>query len=272
MNAGQVNKVRPQRSADQEGEDGGRISSCSHQDECKKCWLKTLDCFSPVKFGAVQNTKDMPFRKGLKKYPAGTLILLQGRVPHDVFMIYSGWAISYFLLPDGRRQIVNIYMPGDFIGRAALLAQESDSYVETISHFQGCVFDPRYLLDAQEKAALNCQDLLRLVDTERWGTQDIVTALSQRSALEGLAYLLSSLHFRLNLRKLNFNGVSVVPLTQAMIAHAIGLSPEHLNRVLKQLKETNLACLKDGKMTVQDPSGLYALANFVPRIERQPLI
>ena len=44
-----------------------------------------------------------------------------------------------------------------------------------------------------------------------------------------------------------------LPLTQQMLAHALGLTPVHVNRVLRRLRGDGLLELQDGVLTIHDP-------------------
>jgi len=52
------------------------------------------------------------------------------------------------------------------------------------------------------------------------------------------------------------------PLTQNIIADALGLSDVHVNRVLRQLREQNLLTLREGTASIHDLSGLRELAGY----------
>ena len=53
-----------------------------------------------------------------------------------------------------------------------------------------------------------------------------------------------------------------VPLSQYMLADALGLSSVHVNRVLRQLREMGLLTFQKGHVTFDDFHGLVALADF----------
>ena len=47
---------------------------------------------------------------------AGSSIIEEHRSSPQLFTLYSGWAFRFKTLSDGRRQILNFLLPGDFIG------------------------------------------------------------------------------------------------------------------------------------------------------------
>jgi len=52
------------------------------------------------------------------------------------------------------------------------------------------------------------------------------------------------------------------PLTQPVLADALGLSAIHVNRVLRQLRERGLLTVRAGKVKINDLHGLRKLAGF----------
>jgi CRP-like cAMP-binding protein len=53
-----------------------------------------------------------------------------------------------------------------------------------------------------------------------------------------------------------------MPLTQQVIADAVGLTPVHVNRVLKSLRVEKVMELSAGSLTILDPVQLAEIAGF----------
>lgn len=47
------------------------------------------------------------------RLPAGRDLIQEGDSPDRVFLLLEGWAFRYKFLPDGRRQIMAVLVPGD---------------------------------------------------------------------------------------------------------------------------------------------------------------
>ncbi|MDN3722152.1 helix-turn-helix domain-containing protein [Roseibium salinum] len=52
------------------------------------------------------------------------------------------------------------------------------------------------------------------------------------------------------------------PLSQSQIADALGLTPAHLNRVLRYLRETNLFHIRHGEVEIVDEEQAALFAQF----------
>jgi CRP-like cAMP-binding protein len=88
--------------------------------------------------------------------------------------------------------------------------------------------------------------------------------LGRRSALERVAHFLLELLTRLQSVGLADDQSFKIPLTQELIADALGLSIPHVNRVLRRLREDNLVVVEDQRVTVKDFDALSELADFEP--------
>jgi Mn-dependent DtxR family transcriptional regulator len=66
------------------------------------------------------------------------------------------------------------------------------------------------------------------------------------------------------------------PVTQVDLADAMGLTPVHVNRMLKQLREEKLIAVEGKTWTVLDPEGLRKAARYeasylhLDRAKREP--
>ena len=86
--------------------------------------------------------------------------------------------------------------------------------------------------------------------------------IGRRSALERTAHFFMEMTERLSLVGLATEAEFDCPLTQYVLADALGLSPIHVNRVLRQLREQNLLTLRKGNVEIHDLHGLRELAGF----------
>ena len=59
-----------------------------------------------------------------------------------------------------------------------------------------------------------------------------------------------------------------MPLTQELLADALGLSVPHVNRTLRQLRDDDLVRIEAHRVIVKDVEALSALADFEPSVPR----
>ncbi|MFN4130543.1 MAG: Crp/Fnr family transcriptional regulator, partial [Paracoccaceae bacterium] len=51
-----------------------------------------------------------------RRFAVGVDMIHQGQTDQSAYVLASGWACSYKILPNGSRQVVDFQIPGDFLG------------------------------------------------------------------------------------------------------------------------------------------------------------
>jgi CRP-like cAMP-binding protein len=191
-------------------------------------------------------------------------IITEGRSYGSLFIVMEGNAIRYRILHDGRRQIVNILLPGDIVGALGYFMESSLYSTKALTDLVVAIVP---------FARLNALNVThpRLVTKIFWwfSCESTIYAehlvdLGRRSALERVAHFLLELLTRLQSVGLADGCSFKIPLTQELIADALGLSIPHVNRVLRRLREDHLLVVEDQRVTVQDIDSLSELADFEP--------
>lgn len=174
--------------------------------------------------------------------------------------ILSGWAFRYSMLPNGRRQILGIYLPGDTIGLDTFLTGAPAYPVQ-------CAGSVTYSVISHSQAALLAaeapwfqREALEALARGRASAEAALTWLGQCSAEERLASVFLELHERLASRGLAGNGSFILELTQQQLADLVGLNAVHLNRVLQRLKARKLVAQSGHRVTLLDMGSLECLA------------
>ena len=80
-------------------------------------------------------------------YAAHRDLIREGERPGPVFLIQTGWACRYKVLPDGSRQIMAFLMPGDFCDLHVGVLEEMDHSIGAVTDCQVVVI-PRDRMDA----------------------------------------------------------------------------------------------------------------------------
>jgi hypothetical protein len=91
-----------------------------------------------------------------------------------------------------------------------------------------------------------------------------------RTAIERIAHLLCELLVRLHAVSLATQDMCAIPLTQASLADASGLTPVHVNRTLARLSRLGIATFKESRLTVHDSARLQEIAGFDPQYLMPP--
>jgi len=97
-------------------------------------------------------------------------------------------------------------------------------------------------------------------------------SLGRRRASARMAHLFCELNIRLGIVGLARDNAFDLPLTQDELADCLGLTPVHVNRTRKELRERDLLEFRSGRVSIYDLPTLEQLAEFDPAylyLERQ---
>lgn len=198
------------------------------------------------------------------EFERDTEIISAGGPMDRVLIVNEGWAMRYKLLNDGRRQVLNFLLPGDIFDLQVLVAAEADHSILSITELSCLAVQPRdfrKLLTAS--GTLTMAFWWTQVQEEAFLREQIVRN-GRQNARERVGHLLLELHRRMQIVKGGTADRLRMPLTQAIIADALGLSTIHTNRILKQLEREGLIVKKRGALTFADWRKLAASCQFDP--------
>ena len=192
-------------------------------------------------------------------------LIREGQTNGVVRMILSGWACQYKVLRDGRRQIIGFLLPGDLCGLDEHLLQRLDHAICAITPLHFADVAPE-AIEAMMADSGELRRALRLDALVAAATgRERIVSLGQRSAIERVGHLLCELFVRLGAVGLVRGNQCEVPLTQSDLADATGLTPVHVNRTLRELRERDLIALKARILVVPDFDQSCASLDYDPR-------
>ncbi len=202
------------------------------------------------------------FDRRRRIYQAGHQMIHEGQRNASAFILADGWACSYKILPGGERQIVDIQVPGDFLGLRSILFRTCDHSISAVTRVEAVEVLSSDLLDAFSRAPRLATAVLWAASRDEAMVVEHLANLGRRSAEERLAHFLLELAARLKLVGGGDETGFDCALTQYHLADALGLSAVHVNRVLRHLRELGLVAFKKGRVQFLDLGGLSKLADF----------
>jgi CRP-like cAMP-binding protein len=223
---------------------------------------RKLAQYAPVS-PAERSALDRLLRAKVQRIAAGVPLVEVGGAPGDILVVLDGWACRHRSGPNGRRHIVALHLPGDICDLSVFLMRAADSSVTALS-------DMRVAAIGRAALAAFTREQPRLTQSFWW---DALSAASiQRQwlvrntlgARERIAGLLCELAARLYAVGLATDAGFALPLTQYDLADACGMTSEHTNRTLRELRRDGLIGLEDGQLRLLDWDGLESLAGFDP--------
>jgi CRP-like cAMP-binding protein len=189
-------------------------------------------------------------------------VVREDDAPDRINVMVEGMAHAYKLLPNGRRQIMAYFLPGDICDPALLSFDVMDHSVATNSVARIGVWSRQGMLNTMEHHPLVMRALRVSFQLDAAIAREWLANLGQRSASERLAHLLCELFHRLRVIGATKAGECFLPITQSEFADTLGLSAVHVNRTLQELRRLGLVQLSRNHLAIHDLDGLCELAMF----------
>jgi CRP-like cAMP-binding protein len=224
--------------------------------------IRKLESIAPLAPEEKAALLRLPLR--LKTLPAHQDIVRAGDSPSESCLIVAGFAYRYILTAKGKRQILSFHISGDILDLQSLhlsvmdhsLATLAPSSLAFISHD-----DLRSLMRSHPRLGelLWRDTLIDAAIFRQW-----MVGLGRREAYGRIAHVLCELLVRSRAVELVQDHAFTLPVTQAELGDAFGLSTVHVNRVLQDLRGDGLITLHSGSLKVLDWDGLKKAGEFDP--------
>lgn len=218
---------------------------------CLACPLRLKPAFKD------KTDDEIRFIQGMKTdhrvVAAGSDIIHPGQEDAELYTLFSGWAFRYKSMPDGRRQILNILLPGDLVGLQASMLSAAEHGIEALTEVELCVFPRKRIWDLFVKMPNLAYEIAWLGSREECMVDENLTSVGQRNAGERIAALIITLYHRAEALGLVVEGSFEFPLSQQQLADALGLSLVHTSKTWSRLRKAGLFSLSAGRLTLLNP-------------------
>jgi CRP-like cAMP-binding protein len=209
----------------------------------------------------------------IRAMPASRAIVRAGIDLEESSLLVDGFVCRYKDLADGQRQIMETHVPGDFLDLHGFLLKRLDHVVASLTPVRLAIVPH----DALRRITENHPHLTRIL----WFStlidaaihREKILSIGRRDAAGRIAHLLCETFVRLKLVGLAEGDSYKLPLTQADLADATGLTSVHVNRMLRKLREDEILTFRGGEVTVHDWERLQHVAEFDPaylHLEHRP--
>lgn len=183
---------------------------------------------------------------------AGAPLIQAGTAHPYIYRLISGWVCRTRLLDDGRNQFILIFLPGDLFGIKSMFISRHPDSVRAISdavlervHYK--TLHNAYIRDSDVATRCTWQVMEEERRLHSW-----VVGLGQGSAEERVALLLMDFRGRLVTAGVLAEDSLVydMPLTQGELADHLGLTAVHVNRVLKEFRDSGIVTVRDRHVNI----------------------
>ncbi|MET3580241.1 CRP-like cAMP-binding protein [Mesorhizobium robiniae] len=194
-----------------------------------------------------------------KRYEAETAIVNQGEGDDRVFLIESGWGCISHDLAGGQRQILDFALKGDVVMPQMYTGTAFETFV---AQTDLAVLEASTKTLGAAKSSHIASLFLETIARQRALVAQHLTNIGRRSALARTAHLLLELRTRLERVGAVTRTGYACPLTQYDLADALGLTPIHVNRMLRELRERRFLEFRQGHVRLLDRLGVTKFAEF----------
>jgi len=189
-------------------------------------------------------------------------LVRNGDVPAECCLLIEGYAARSKTAVDGRRQIVSFHIPGDLLDLQHLFLPRADHDVQAITGAT-VVWIPMAALRSLIASRPNVGAAFwrdALIDASIF--REWVLNVGRRDAKTRIAHMLCEFIARCEAAGVGTPQRIRLPFSQDEIADATGLTPIHVNRMLRELTEDRLIRRDGREITIDDWRGFQRAAGF----------
>lgn len=199
-----------------------------------------------------------------RSFQRNEVMVACGQALDHSMLLQSGFALRSKIAADGSRQIVETNIAGDFIDLHGFILKHLEHEISAAG--------PCDVALAPHAELKRITDLFPRLTRVLW-FQTLVDAcihrewmlvLGKKRSRARIAQFFCEMRTRLKIVGLTNDGGYAIPFSQQELADITGMTPVHLNRCLKELRDARLVTFRNGQVEVHDPDGLARNAQFDP--------
>lgn len=193
------------------------------------------------------------------RFPANGVLARTGQPCRHAYSVTSGVLRLARTLSDGRRQVIDFMLPGDFIGLSEAQAYRHD--IEAVVGSTVCIFDMTEIRRLRERFPRLEHKMLERACIGLDDAQDAMLMLARLSPTERLASFLLRLRKRYRDNGIADHGIAL-PMGRGDIADHLGLTIETVSRSFTRLRAQGLIALPDPqRVEILEDAALGQLAH-----------
>ena len=197
-----------------------------------------------------------------KTFQARETMVAQGSSPQESTVLLTGMSGRLTVLQDGGQQITACHIAGDFVDLHSFLMPVMDHAIVALSDCTAASVPHVRLRELTDRFPHLTRLLWLSTLIDAANHRQRIVGMGRLSALQHLAHLFCELCDRLNVVGLAPDCEFDLPLSQTMLADALGLTPVHINRTLQELRGRGLVRLAAHRLKILDRPALAELAEY----------
>jgi CRP-like cAMP-binding protein len=224
--------------------------------------IRKLSSGNVLSTRAIEAIRQLPVK--IKTVTSRTKVVDEGQNITDCYLLVDGYACRYKFTATGGRQIVSFHMAGDILDIQHVLFDRADHSVKTISEAALAVFPMAALRNLIADHPDVGRALWRDCLVEASIFREWVLNVGRRNAKVRIAHMLCEFAARMEAAGLGSPADFTLPMTQEDIGDATGLTPVHVNRMLRELTEEGSITRDARRIRIADWPRMKRTADFSP--------
>ena len=192
-------------------------------------------------------------------------LIIDGYEYRKLSFVKDGFAVRYKLLRNGKRQILNVVLPGDIIGMPGSFYERATYSVMAISDLRMHVCSLDAYVQLSYRRPQFGLALAWMAVQEAATYAEHVIDVGRRTPIERLSHFLLELHARLLAVDRAEATRFTLPFSQEVMADVLGLSVPHLNRTMQRLRGEKMIASRERTVEFIDASAMQAIAHYQPQ-------
>ena len=207
--------------------------------------------------------RDVPYT--ITKYEPGAYLVREGELPKRCMFVYGGYAFRQKITSEGARQILSLHLPGDFLDLQNLFLKVSDHNIQALTRLNVALYDIKGLREValNRPAVAQAMWVDALIDASIY--REWIVNVGRRDARARVAHMLCEFALRLESAGIGTDSRYDLPMTQEQLADAVGLTPVHVNRTLRQLMDEGLIDRDKRQLSIGNWEKLRSAGDFSAR-------
>jgi CRP-like cAMP-binding protein len=195
---------------------------------------------------------------------ARTILVRKGEELEHSTLLVKGFLSRYVDDRRGQRQFVSLHVPGDLVDLHAYPMKQLDHDVAALSDAEVAVMPHRAIRAITEDDAELARKLWFATLLDAAMHREWIFRLGRLDALGRVCHFFAETAARLQAIGEATSDHYRLPITQADIGEACGLTSVHISRVLKALRDGDICSFKDGKVGIHNYAALVRRGQFDP--------
>jgi len=200
----------------------------------------------------------------IKNTRRGQNIIREGDNCNFSCMIMEGFAFRYSMVESGKRQIMASCLPGDIPDLQSMALDKMDHSLGTLRPCKVAEIPHKAIRDLFEEQPRLAEVLWRETLIDAAAFRKWLMSVGRRAAVACVAHIVCEFVTRMKAIGRSDGITCEFPMTQTDLGDAAAISLVHVNRSLRELRESGLVTVFKDSLKIHDWEGLKQLAEFDP--------